>query len=129
MLLSGDPPRSRVLTLVLVVIILALAATPFLFPGAKALNVAAKICVFAALVASYDLLLGYTGSVSFAHTMFYGIASTRNFAIATSPKMKEPRSEVGSGIGTICGPHSAYIVCSATIRPPVVIRICFRCWP
>src|SRR5258707_2833849 len=29
----------------------------------------------AALVASYDLLLGYTGSVSFAHTMFYGIGS------------------------------------------------------
>ena len=25
------------------------------------------------LVASYDLLLGYTGTVSFAHTMFYGI--------------------------------------------------------
>ncbi|MET3275022.1 ABC-type branched-subunit amino acid transport system permease subunit [Bradyrhizobium japonicum] len=79
MILSGDPPRSRVLTLVLVLIILALAATPFLFPGAKALNVAAKICVFAALVASYDLLLGYTGSVSFAHTMFYGIGS---YAIA-----------------------------------------------
>ncbi|MGY3463696.1 hypothetical protein ACVW0I_000567 [Bradyrhizobium sp. LM6.11] len=79
MILSGDPPRSRVLTLVLVLIILALVATPFLFPGAKALNVAAKICVFAALVASYDLLLGYTGSVSFAHTMFYGIGS---YAIA-----------------------------------------------
>ncbi|PSO30604.1 branched-chain amino acid ABC transporter permease [Bradyrhizobium sp. MOS002] len=79
MILSGDPPKSRVLTLVLVLIILALVATPFLFPGAKALNVAAKICVFAALVASYDLLLGYTGSVSFAHTMFYGIGS---YAIA-----------------------------------------------
>ncbi|WP_186294012.1 branched-chain amino acid ABC transporter permease [Bradyrhizobium guangdongense] len=79
MLLSGDPPRSRVLTIVLLVIILALAATPFIFPGAKAMNVAAKICIFAALVASYDLLLGYTGTVSFAHTMFYGIGS---YAIA-----------------------------------------------
>ena len=39
------------------------------------MNVATKICIFAALVASYDLLLGYTGSVSFAHTMFYGIGS------------------------------------------------------
>lgn len=75
MLLSGDPPRSRVLTLLLVVIVLTLALTPFLFPGAKAMNVAAKICIFAALVASYDLLLGYTGTVSFAHTMFYGIGS------------------------------------------------------
>jgi len=29
--------------------------------------------VFILLVASYDLLLGYTGIVSFAHTMFFGI--------------------------------------------------------
>src|SRR6195952_2029098 len=75
MILSGDPPRSRVLSVLLVVIITALFLTPLLFPGAKAMNVAAKICIFAALVASYDLLLGYTGSVSFAHTMFYGIGS------------------------------------------------------
>src|SRR3979409_1543691 len=75
MILSGDPPRSRVLGIVLVVIIAALAVTPLVFPGAKAMNVATKICIFAALVASYDLLLGYTGSVSFAHTKLYGIGS------------------------------------------------------
>src|SRR3984893_10796861 len=79
MILSGDPPRSRALSLLLIVIIAALAVTPLVFPGAKAMNVATKICIFAALVASYDLLLGYTGSVSFAHTMFYGIGS---YAIA-----------------------------------------------
>ena len=27
------------------------------------------------LVASFDLLLGYTGIVSFAHTMFFGIGA------------------------------------------------------
>src|SRR3979411_308811 len=75
MILSGDPPRSRVLSILLIVIIAALAVTPLVFPGAKAMNVATKILIFAALVASYDLLLGYTGSVSFAHTMFYGIGS------------------------------------------------------
>ena len=74
-ILSGDPPRSWLLTATLVVIVATLAFAPFLFPGAKPLNVAAKICVFALLVASYDLLLGYTGIVSFAHTMFYGIGS------------------------------------------------------
>ena len=75
MILSGDPPRSRVLSLLLIVIVTLLALAPFLFPGAKAMNVATKICIFALLVASYDLLLGYTGTVSFAHTMFYGIGS------------------------------------------------------
>ena len=31
--------------------------------------------VFIVLVASFDLLLGYTGIVSFAHTMFFGIGA------------------------------------------------------
>jgi len=72
-ILSGDLPRSRVLAAVLVLIALGLLAAPFLFPGARSLNVAAKVAVFVLLVASYDLLLGYTGIVSFAHTMFFGI--------------------------------------------------------
>jgi branched-chain amino acid transport system permease protein len=72
-LLSDDLPRSRVLSAMLIVILLGLAFAPFVFPGTKSLNVAAKIAVFVLLVASYDLLLGYTGIVSFAHTMFFGI--------------------------------------------------------
>ncbi len=74
-LLSNDAPRSRLLAALLVLIVLALAFTPFLFPGTKALNVASKIIVFIVLVASFDLLLGYTGIVSFAHTMFFGIGA------------------------------------------------------
>ena len=72
-LLSGDFPRSRVLTVLLVGTLVALALAPFIFPGTRSLNVAAKVAVFVLLVASYDLLLGYTGIVSFAHTMFFGI--------------------------------------------------------
>jgi branched-chain amino acid transport system permease protein len=74
-LLSGDYPRSRLVTALLLVIVFALAFAPFLFPGAKSLSVAAKVLVFIVLVASYDLLLGYTGIVSFAHTMFFGIGA------------------------------------------------------
>ncbi|MGP1678033.1 MAG: branched-chain amino acid ABC transporter permease [Burkholderiales bacterium] len=72
---SGDLPRGRILTAVLIAIVAGLALAPFVFPGAKALNVAAKICIFIVLVASFDLLLGYTGIVSFAHTMFFGIGA------------------------------------------------------
>ena len=74
-LLSGDYPRSRVLSIVLVLILAGLALAPFVFPGTRSLNVAAKICVFILLVASYDLLLGYAGIVSFAHTMFFGLGA------------------------------------------------------
>ena len=72
-LLSEDLPRSRPLAAVLVALLAALALAPFLFPGTRPLDVAAKVCVFVLLVASYDVLLGYTGIVSFAHTMFFGI--------------------------------------------------------
>nr|WP_314540820.1 branched-chain amino acid ABC transporter permease [uncultured Massilia sp.] len=74
-LLSGDLPRSRILAAALVAIVLGLLFAPFLFSGARPLNTAATICIYIVLVASYDLLLGYTGIVSFAHTMFYGIGA------------------------------------------------------
>jgi branched-chain amino acid transport system permease protein len=74
-LLSNDLPRSRLLAWLLLLVLVALAGAPFIFPGVKALNVAAKVLVFVVLVASFDLLLGYTGIVSFAHTMFFGIGA------------------------------------------------------
>jgi len=96
MILSGDPPRSRLLAVLLIVIVALLLATPWLFPGAKPMNVAVKICVFAVLVASYDLLLGYTGTVSFAHTMFYGIGS---YAVAIALYGMGPSwAAIGTGI-------------------------------
>ena len=72
-LLSGDLPRSRTLAVLLLLVLAGLVLAPFVFPGTRSLNVAAKVSVFVLLVASYDLLLGYTGIVSFAHTMFFGI--------------------------------------------------------
>ena len=86
-LLSGDFPRSRILTAMLVAILAALALAPFLFPGTRPLDVAAKVCVFVLLVASYDLLLGYTGIVSFAHTMFFGIGG---YGVAIALSRMEP---------------------------------------
>ena len=73
--LSNDYPRSRILAVLLVAVLVALALAPVVFPGVKALDVAAKVLVFTVLVASFDLLLGYTGIVSFAQTMFFGIGA------------------------------------------------------
>jgi branched-chain amino acid transport system permease protein len=58
--------------------------------------VVAKILVFILLVASYDLLLGYTGIVSFAHTMFFGIGAY-GVAIA-SGRMGAGWGAVGLGL-------------------------------
>ncbi len=42
-ILSGDYPRSPILTVALLLILFVLASAPFLFAGAQPLNVAAKI--------------------------------------------------------------------------------------
>jgi branched-chain amino acid transport system permease protein len=70
--LSDDPPRGWLARALVALTALSLVAAPFVFPGVKTLGVAEKIAVMAALAASYDVLLGYTGIVSFAHVMFFG---------------------------------------------------------
>lgn len=74
-ILSGDYPRSRPLTALLLIIVTCLVLGPFLFDGIRAFSTLAMICVFIMVVAAYDLMLGYTHIVSFAHTMFFGIGA------------------------------------------------------
>ena len=51
-----------------------LALVPLL-PSFRVMDMAAKIMIFTVVVASYDLILGYTGLLSFAHAMFFGIGA------------------------------------------------------
>ncbi|HIJ20021.1 MAG TPA: branched-chain amino acid ABC transporter permease, partial [Deltaproteobacteria bacterium] len=48
---------------------------PFLFPSFKTVDLAMQIIIFGALVASFDILLGYTGILSFGHGMFFGMGA------------------------------------------------------
>jgi branched-chain amino acid transport system permease protein len=74
-IVSGDRPGHPVATALVIVLLAALALAPFLFPGTRSVAAAGRICVFVVLAASYDMLLGYTGIVSFAHTMFFAIGA------------------------------------------------------
>jgi branched-chain amino acid transport system permease protein len=105
-LLSNDYPRSRVLAVLLVAILVGLALAPFILPGTKSLNVAAKVAVFVLLVASYDLLLGYSGIVSFAHTMFFGIGG---YGVAIA------MDKLGAGWGSLALGVVAALVLSLAI--------------
>jgi len=98
-MLSGDFPRSKMLTLVVIAIFVGLLLAPFLFPGTRSLNTAATICIFIVLVASYDFLLGYTGIVSFAHTMFFGIGA---YGVAIALETMGPGWGV-IALGTVIG--------------------------
>lgn len=80
-LLSGDYPRSKVLSAALIVIFIFLATSPILIEllgvqrSLLAINTAVKVMVFILLAASYDMLLGYTAVISFAHTVFFAIGA------------------------------------------------------
>ena len=48
---------------------------PFILPSYKTVDLAVKIVIFASLVASFDIMLGYTGILSFGHGMFFGLGA------------------------------------------------------
>ena len=58
-----------------IAILVLFLVVPFLFPSFKTIDLAMKIVIFASLVASFDIMLGYTGILSFGHGMFFGIGA------------------------------------------------------
>lgn len=68
-------PSNRWIRGLLLIIVVGIVLTPWLFEGTRALDTAARLSIFIVLAASYDLLLGYTGVVSFAHALFFGIGA------------------------------------------------------
>jgi branched-chain amino acid transport system permease protein len=56
-------------------LLVLLLLVPFVFQSFKTVDLAAKIMIFATLVASFDILLGYTGILSFGHGMFFGLGA------------------------------------------------------
>jgi branched-chain amino acid transport system permease protein len=57
-----------------VALVLLLCGAP-LMSSFRVMDMAAKIMIFTVVVASYDLVLGYTGLLSFAHAMFFGVGA------------------------------------------------------
>jgi branched-chain amino acid transport system permease protein len=64
-------------------VVAALLLFPFVTPSIYLQNVLTEILIFAIFAMSLDLLIGYTGLVSFGHAAFYGIAAYTAGIIAT----------------------------------------------
>ncbi len=122
-ILSGDYPRSRVLSVMLGVTFLILALMPFIVEvfgienGRQlAMDSAVKICIFILLAASYDMLLGYTAVISFAHTVFFAIG-----AYSVGIMLNQPGADwialIGAVIlGIICSASLALIIALVGLR-------------
>jgi branched-chain amino acid transport system permease protein len=105
-IISGDRPGHPIASALVIALLLGLAAAPSVFPGTRSMAAAARICIFVVLAASYDMLLGYTGIVSFAHTMFFAIGA---YGVA----IPLARGWVGWDavlFGTVCGVALAVVL-------------------
>lgn len=60
---------------VLFAVMIALAVFPFVFDSRTWTILLTQIFIFSILAMSYDILLGYTGIVSFGHAMFFGLGA------------------------------------------------------
>lgn len=112
-----DTYGTLAIKLVMALIFALLLFAPFLFQDVRALEVAARICIFIVLVASYDLLIGYTGIVSFAHTMFFGFGS---YGAAIALKQMGPGWDAVA-LGTLAGVLVSLVV--ATVIGLVSLRV------
>jgi len=74
---------SRANTILLMVVVMGIAVTPF-FAEKFYVQFFAKLLIMGILAMSLDLLLGYTGLVSFGHAAFYG-AAAYTLAMLTPP--------------------------------------------
>jgi branched-chain amino acid transport system permease protein len=110
-------PTGRLLVYALAGVVgLVLLFAPFLFSDTRSQEVAARICVFIVLVASYDLLIGYTGIVSFAHTMFFGLGA---YGTAIALKAIGPRWDavaLGGGAGVLAALVLALLIGLLSLR-------------
>lgn len=70
-----------------IVIVAFLFLLPFVYESRNLLILLTQIFIFAIFAMSYDLLLGFTGIVSFGHAMFFGIGA---YSLGIFMKKMEP---------------------------------------
>ena len=66
---------NRISSIIGIFILISLCAFPFINDSRSMLILFTQIFIYAIFAMSYDLLLGYTGIVSFGHSMFFGIGA------------------------------------------------------
>lgn len=108
----GRHPAQIVGALVLMVLV----GLPFVTDSRSFLMMLTQIFIFAVFAMSYDILLGYTGIVSFGHCMFFGIG-----AYSVGVMMNEKGATIGSLllamlIGILLSALLSYVVGMLSLR-------------
>ena len=98
------------------IIVVALAIFPFVSDSRTWTILLTQIFIFSILAMSYDILLGYTGIVSFGHAMFFGMGA---YTTAVMLKNIEPTMGVfilSIGAGMVIAGAISFFIGLVTLR-------------
>ncbi|GGA27929.1 branched-chain amino acid ABC transporter permease [Psychrobacillus lasiicapitis] len=101
---------------ILLVLVAALAVFPFVSDSRTWTILLTQIFIFSILAMSYDILLGYTGIVSFGHAMFFGMGA---YATAIMLDHFEPTLSVfflSIAVGMVISGVISFLVGLLTLR-------------
>jgi branched-chain amino acid transport system permease protein len=98
-------------------VLAALALVPVVVPSFQVLDLALKIALFGTLVASYDVLIGYTGIVSFGHAMFFGLgAYTVGLSLGRFGAATYGHLALGFAIAVVVAAVLAFVIGAFSLR-------------
>jgi branched-chain amino acid transport system permease protein len=97
-------------------ILLFLLLFPFVNDSRSTLILLAQIFIFAIFAMSFDILLGYTGIVSFGHCMFFGIGAYSTALIFNKLDATLPNFLIGLVIGILLSALVSYIIGLLSLR-------------
>lgn len=100
----------------LLIIVAALAVFPFVSDSRTWTILLTQIFIFAILAMSYDILLGYTGIVSFGHAMFFGMGA---YTTAIMLDRFEPTLSIfflSIAVGMVIAAFVSFVVGLLTLR-------------
>lgn len=101
----------------LVVALVVLAAVPFLGAGRYWVSLLAEIMVLAMWALSLNLLVGYTGLISFGHAAYFGIGA---YSAALAMTHISASLALGLVLGTLAAGSAALLVGYLSVRLPGV---------
>ncbi len=127
------PSRTVALAWVIAVLVL-----PLVHPDPYVLRVAAMTCLFATLAASWDLLAGYAGQVSFGHALFFGAgayaAALGSLHLGVAPWVgvlggAAVATAAGVAVGFVCLRLRGSYLSLATLAFPLIVLGVFFAFP
>nr|WP_226618167.1 branched-chain amino acid ABC transporter permease [Cytobacillus firmus] len=89
---------------------------PFVNDSRSTLILLTQIFIFAIFAMSFDILLGYTGIVSFGHCMFFGIGAYSTALIFNKLDSTLPNFLIGLVIGILLSALVSYIIGLLSLR-------------